>query len=167
MTQLQFRRDSTANWASENPTLVSGEVGFVNAGADAGKFKIGDGTTAWNSLAFVQTVGPTGATGAAPVQTINAQTADYTLVLGDASNIITMTSGSAKNITVPLFSSVAFPVATRIDLVQMGAGQVTVVATGGVTIVATPGLKLAAQYSTASLLNLGTDSWLLVGSLAA
>jgi len=101
------------------------------------------------------------------VQTINAQTASYALVLGDAFKLVTMSVGSANNLTVPLNASVAFSVGTRIDLAQIGAGQTTVVATGGVTINATPGLKLRAQYSGASLVKTATDTWLLFGDLAA
>lgn len=101
------------------------------------------------------------------VQTINAQTDSYTLVLADAFKLVTMNKGSANNLTVPLNSSVAFSVGTRIDIAQIGAGQTTVVATGGVTINATPGLKLRAQYSGASLVKTATDTWLLFGDLSA
>jgi hypothetical protein len=48
-SKIQLRRDTAANWASVNPVLASGEIGFVT---DTNKFKIGDGTTAFNSLAF-------------------------------------------------------------------------------------------------------------------
>jgi hypothetical protein len=51
-TLIQHRRDTTSNWSTVNPILASGEIGYVISGTDAGKFKIGDGTTAWNSLAF-------------------------------------------------------------------------------------------------------------------
>jgi hypothetical protein len=47
---MQQRRDTAANWTSANPTLLSGELGYET---DTSKFKIGDGTTAWNSLDFV------------------------------------------------------------------------------------------------------------------
>lgn len=49
MTQIQLRRDTAANWASANPTLASGEPAFET---DTGKFKIGDGVTAYNSLPY-------------------------------------------------------------------------------------------------------------------
>ena len=47
--QIQLRRGTAAQWTSANPTLASGEVGFET---DTNKEKIGDGTTAWNSLAY-------------------------------------------------------------------------------------------------------------------
>lgn len=57
-TQLQVRRDTAANWTSANPTLLSGEIGFET---DTNRFKIGDGTTAWTSLAYLTTYGGSGA----------------------------------------------------------------------------------------------------------
>lgn len=47
--QFQFRRDSAANWTSANPILLSGELGLET---DTAKFKIGNGTSAWNSLPY-------------------------------------------------------------------------------------------------------------------
>lgn len=46
---LKWRRDTAANWTSNNPTLAQGEPGFET---DTGKYKVGDGTTAWNSLSY-------------------------------------------------------------------------------------------------------------------
>ena len=62
-TKIQVRRDTAANWTSTNPVLAQGEIGYVISGTNATYFKIGDGTTAWESLAFQNTTGPTGATG--------------------------------------------------------------------------------------------------------
>jgi hypothetical protein len=97
----------------------------------------------------------------------SAQTASYTLVLTDSSDLVEMSNASANNLTVPLNSSVAFPVGAQIHILQTGAGQTTVVATGGVTINATPGLKLRAQWSSATLIKRATDTWVLVGDLSA
>ncbi len=46
---IQIRRDTAALWTSANPTLASGELGLET---DTGKIKIGDGSTAWTSLAY-------------------------------------------------------------------------------------------------------------------
>lgn len=98
---------------------------------------------------------------------LNAQTgASYTLVLGDASKLVTLSNGSGITLTIPANSSVAYPVGTKIDLAQLGAGQVTVAGAGGVTVNATPTLKFRAQYSAATCIKTGTDTWLLVGDLA-
>lgn len=97
----------------------------------------------------------------------NQQAASYTLVLADAGKLVEISNASANNLTVPLNSSVAYPVGTQINILQTGAGQTTVVATGGVTINGTPGLKLRAQWSSATLIKRATDTWVLVGDLAA
>jgi len=61
--QIQIRNGTAAQWTSANPTLAAGEVGIET---DTKKQKFGDGTTAWNSLAYaggtgtVTSVGGTG-----------------------------------------------------------------------------------------------------------
>jgi hypothetical protein len=88
------------------------------------------------------------------------------LTLGDQlSKWIRMTSGSANTVTVPLNATQAFPIGSQINIIQAGAGATTVVATGGVTINATPSLVLRAQYSSATLVKVATDTWDLVGDL--
>ena len=49
MTKIQLRRDTAANWASNNPTPAAGEPCYET---DTGKLKIGDGSTAYNNLAY-------------------------------------------------------------------------------------------------------------------
>lgn len=48
-TQIQIRRDTTANWESANPVLAEGELGYD---LTAGQFKVGDGTSAWMALEY-------------------------------------------------------------------------------------------------------------------
>ncbi|MBI33147.1 MAG: hypothetical protein CMD98_04655, partial [Gammaproteobacteria bacterium] len=52
--QIQIRRDTAANWSSNNPTLASGEMGLDQTN---NFLKMGDGSTAWNSLGqFTQNI---------------------------------------------------------------------------------------------------------------
>lgn len=98
---------------------------------------------------------------------INAQTGTtYTPVIGDASKLITLSNASAITLTIPPNASVAYPVGTKIDLAQIGAGQVTVAQGAGVTVNSTPTLKFRTQYSGATCIKTATDTWLLVGDLA-
>jgi hypothetical protein len=97
----------------------------------------------------------------------NAQTASYTLVLADQTKLVEMNVASANNLTVPLNSSVAFPVGAQVTILQTGAGQTTLVATGGVTVNATPGLKLRTQWSSATLIKRATNTWVAIGDLVA
>ncbi|HMT30414.1 MAG TPA: hypothetical protein PKD91_14160 [Bacteroidia bacterium] len=48
-TRIQKRRDTSTNWAVNNPILHQGEEGFET---DTRKTKTGNGSTAWNSLAY-------------------------------------------------------------------------------------------------------------------
>lgn len=54
--QIKWRHDTATNWTSTNPVLAIGEKGVET---DTGQFKIGDGATAWNSLSYKGTTGPT------------------------------------------------------------------------------------------------------------
>lgn len=47
MARIQVRRGAASVWSATNPVLAAGEFGYVT---DTGDLKIGDGTTAWNSL---------------------------------------------------------------------------------------------------------------------
>jgi hypothetical protein len=54
--RIQLRRDTAANWASSNPTLRAGEIGIET---DTLKFKVGTGSTPWNSITAYANVVPT------------------------------------------------------------------------------------------------------------
>lgn len=98
----------------------------------------------------------------------NAQTGTaYTLVLSDNGKMIEVSNTSAITLTIPLNSSVAFPIGTQINILQTNTGQITVAGTGGVTVNATPGLKLRTQWSSATLIKRATDTWVLVGDIVA
>ncbi len=68
-TKIQLRRDTAADWTSNNPTLAAGEFGWES---DTNRFKIGTGSAAWNSLEYADTLktlgdlGITGSTISAP-----------------------------------------------------------------------------------------------------
>ncbi len=97
----------------------------------------------------------------------NPQTASYTTVLSDRDRTIEMNVGSANTLTIPLNSSVAYPIGSQIQVLQTGTGQTTITpATAGVTINGTPGLKLRAQWSSATIIKRGTDAWVAIGDLA-
>ena len=58
--QLQFRRGLSTQWTSNNTLLADGEMGIET---DTSLFKIGNGSTAWNSLAYGGVRGVTGTQG--------------------------------------------------------------------------------------------------------
>ena len=47
---IRSRRDTAANWTSQNPTLALGEIGVET---DSLRLKVGDGSTAWASLPYL------------------------------------------------------------------------------------------------------------------
>jgi hypothetical protein len=94
-TRIQLRRDTGANWTSEDPVLASGEIG-IETDASPIKFKIGDGVTAWSSLAYFVGSGSPGGS-ATQVQFNNAGSFDgmplnYTNPAGEV-NLETEASG--------------------------------------------------------------------------
>ena len=58
--RIQIRRDTASNWTSANPVLADGEIGWER---DTNQFKVGNGTTAWNSLSYGGIKGDTGPQG--------------------------------------------------------------------------------------------------------
>jgi hypothetical protein len=100
--------------------------------------------------------------------TIIQKTDSYTLSgLGERDNLIEINKSTATTLTIPLDSTLNYPVGTSIDVVQTGTGQVTIAGTGGVTVNATPGLKLRSQWSSATLFKRAANTWLVMGDLSA
>jgi hypothetical protein len=131
-----------------------------------GKFYSYDGTSTAEVVTLSGTQSLTNKTLLNPIQTVgtNARSSSYTLVLSDQSKIIEMSNGGT--LTIPADASVNFPVGTYIVVLQTGSSQVTV-AGSGFTPSATPGLKLRTQWSMASLIKRGTNSWVVAGDLSA
>ncbi len=105
------------------------------------------------------------------IRNINAQTGTtYTFALTDGSGngnnpLVTFGNSGATTVTVPLNSSVAFPVGTQIDCIQQGAGAVTFSPAGGVTLNSNGGLVIGAQYVGVTLIQTATNTWTIVGYL--
>lgn len=147
-------------------TVTDTDTGILNVVEDTSPQLGGDLDINSNNITGTGEVNITGTVVAQ--STLNAQTGtSYTTVLADASKLVTLNNASAITLTIPANSSVAYPVGTKIDLAQLGAGQVTVAGAGGVTVNATPGLKFIAQYSAATCIKVASDTWLLVGNLEA
>jgi hypothetical protein len=94
---------------------------------------------------------------------INSQTAAYPLVIGDKSKLVTVTSSSTANITIP---AATFAAGDIIYVSRNGTGAVGIVGAAGTTVNATPGTTLRAQYSAAAIICTASNTFLLVGDLA-
>ena len=131
-----------------------------NQSGNNGKYLITSGASAsWATLDL--------STKADKLVIFDPETASYTLIIGNADQIIEMNVGTANTLTVPLDSSVNFPTGTQITILQTGTGQTTITpATVGVTINATPGLKLRTQWSSATLIKRAANTWVAIGDLS-
>jgi C4-dicarboxylate-specific signal transduction histidine kinase len=100
---------------------------------------------------------------------INAQTGTtYTTVLTDDGKLITCSNAASIALTIPPNSSVAYGIGTQINIAQLGAGQVTLVAGAGVTLNSSgTKLKLKDQYAVATCVKTDTNTWFVVGNLSA
>lgn len=128
---IEFRRDTAANWTGVNPTLDAGEPGFET---DTGKLKIGDGVTAWTSLAYVvpASLPPSGTAGGSlagsyPNPSIAASGVTAS-TYGDATHVGQFTVGTDGRITAA--SSVAITggggsTVTQAHAIGSGSGDFT------------------------------------------
>ena len=100
---------------------------------------------------------------------INAQTGTtYTTVLTDDGKLITADNAASIALTIPPNSSVAYGIGTQINIMQLGAGTVTITAGAGVTLRSDGSkLKTNAQYAVATCCKIATDIWVVLGNLKA
>ena len=131
--QMAQRKDTAANWTAANPILLSGEIGYET---DTKKFKIGNGSTAWNSLAYLPIpdgsgnltitgnleIGSTGsltfegstADGFETTLAVTNPTADRTITLPNVTGTV-VTTGDTGSITSAMIASGAFTAGTGIS----------------------------------------------------
>lgn len=99
-------------------------------------------------------------------------TADYTAVLSDQYQVLeVMNKATAIAYKIPTNASVAFPVGTVLNILNKGAGTVTISAvTSGTTTITSAGAVSAAptlaQWKSAAVIKIATDAWVVVGAIA-
>ena len=88
--QIQTRNGTAAQWTSANPTLMAGEIG---AETDTGRFKVGNGSTAWNSLGYAASMKRLGAYRAGTAYVVNDvasyNNSSYSCILNSTGNLPT------------------------------------------------------------------------------
>jgi hypothetical protein len=98
--------------------------------------------------------------------TFNAQTGTtYTLVLTDATKLVTMDNAANTILTIPPNSTTPFRVGTVINFLSLNVGVVTFASTD--TIISKESmLTITTQYSACSLLKTAATTWVLFGDIA-
>jgi len=102
----------------------------------------------------------------------DAEIASFTAILANNGQVVTMNNASANTFSIPTNASVAFPIGTQINVLQIGAGQTTIqaVTSGTTTILSTAASaaapKIRARYGMATAIKAGTDIWYIVGDIA-
>lgn len=158
---------------NDGVTSLSGTSNQISVSASTGNITISIPSTFTFPGTVTLNADPTQSLQAATKQyvdniSINTQTSSYILALSDAGKVIEMNSASANNLTIPLNSTIAFPIGTTVDIIQYGSGQTTLVAESGVTLRSKGGnLKLTGQYSGATLYKRDTNEWVVIGDLTS
>jgi hypothetical protein len=151
-----------ANYAARNSAL--GATPSTN-GIFAFVWKDGDGVIV-NDLCFSSG----GAWVSVSKQAVSSKTGSYQLLISDFGSVLTVSSSSNLEITVPANSSVPFPIGTKVEVIRMGTGDVSVipVSGSGVTIRHKDNYsKISKQYAGAMLVKIAADEWVLIGDLKA
>jgi hypothetical protein len=107
------------------------------------------------------------ATPATPNLTIDAKTANYTLVAGDVNKLLTMSSASTTTFTVP---NGVFTTGQQINVQGLGAGLVQI-RNDGTTVLTSTGAtstapNLRAQFSAATIICTSSNNFTVIGDLA-
>lgn len=160
---------SHADGGSDEVTLAESQVTGLTA-ALAGKVPTSRTVAGLDLTADRSAADVLAAIGAVPqAQPINAQTATtYTLVASDAGKLVTLSNAAAVTLTLPKDADASIAIGTYIDVLQLGAGQVTVVAGSGATLrVSGATAKARAQYSRLGVQKIAADTWSVFGDLAA
>jgi hypothetical protein len=99
--------------------------------------------------------------------TINAKTANYSLVAGDVNKLITMSSASTTTLTVP---NGVFTTGQQINVQRLGAGAVQIRSDGTSVLTSTGATSTApdlrAQYSACTIVCTSSNNFTVIGDLS-
>ena len=92
-TRVRQKRDTSANWTSNNPVLLNGEIILVDTADGELRFKVGDGTKTYTQLPFTDE----------PLRNLIADKADTTAI-PDSTSDLTNDSGFITSSDIPVTS---------------------------------------------------------------
>lgn len=145
-----------AGTAARGSAIGTATEGMLTWLEDDNKYQYFDGSN-WVNL-IPTTVSPTNTT----------ITDSYTVVSGNAGGFVNSTSSSAVTVTVPDL----YAIGDRVDIIQDGAGTVSIAAGTGITSWAganTSGtatiFKISEQYGAASVLKTAANTYRVIGKI--
>jgi len=166
--QLSDSTSTTSSTVAATSTAVKAAYDKASTAATTsvvGIVQLSDSTSETSSI---KAATPTAVSTLKQTVDSSTKTANYTLDPTDAGKIIIMNvSSSTSIITIPLETT--FPAGARVDILQIGSVQTSVApVSGSVTLNSkNNNRKLSGQYSAATLIKTGTNSWVLLGDLTA
>ena len=158
---------ATADAAIPN-ALVTAKGDIIAASASAVPDNLAVGTNGQVLTAdSAQTLGVKWATPVPADLTINAKTANYTLVAGDVNKLITMSDAGTLTLTVP---NGVFTTGQQINVQRLGAGAVQI-RNDGTTVLTSTGAtstapNLRAQYSACTIICTSSNNFTVIGDLS-
>lgn len=148
----------TATTFSGSGASLTNLAGSAITAGTVGSTQIADASISVSKLA-------TGTVRSGFNSTRNVVAGAYTLVASDLGKLVEVNSATAVSLTIPT-DSVSFTEGDRIDILQSGAGQVTLTPGAGVTLNTDSGKrKLLSQWAACTLIKRGANSWVAIGNL--
>jgi len=150
---------------------VAGKTGTVTLGqTDITDFQAGVESYSINNLVediTPQLGGDLDLNGKGIPLAINIQTGTtYTAILNDAEKIITLNNASPITMTIPANTSVSFPIGTKLNFMQLGAGTVTIaIDADTLSYDSIFTATLHGQYAVATAVKVSSTQWVLFGNL--
>jgi hypothetical protein len=92
-------------------------------------------------------------------QEIETKTSSYTLAVADKDKLIAVNATGATTVTIPADSTADFLVGSKIDVINLNTGTVTIAGAGGVTLNGTPATVL--QFETVTVIKRAANTWVV------
>jgi hypothetical protein len=167
---------------SSNQTLATNGSGTLSWASPAIALSDNTSDSATNYLAFVTAtsgsataarVSSTGLTFQPSTSTLttagpvvdrrqdNSQGSSYTLALTDRNKVVAFNGSSAQTVTIPVESSIDFPIGSVVYIARIGSGSLTLAGAGGVTVSKTGTFALNEEIAVRKR---ASNSWIVIDS---